>query len=283
MPYEYSDWTSVVSETTGTAYTRSASDVGTLSDATGRERGRTYQRYALTDNVTVENVVVRLVLADEELSDSILRELVAARTLTDAPFLEDYTEWERGRELADVEALADLISTLLLEASDWSDPATTRTFWLGVASIGATGSISVLIPTYGIASLAGSGSVSASSLLEISGVAVIEGTGALAGISLLVIPSSVSMAGTGALSASALVEVLGIAGLSGAGSVVALWVINGVASLSGSGSVVVVGILPTADTAAIKRMFAIGGTQERVSVVGSAKKRVTATGSEESV
>src|SRR3990172_5312627 len=113
MPYQYSNWTSVVSETTGTAYTRSASDVGTLSDATGRERGRINTRYALTDNVTVENVIVRLVLADEELSDSILRELVAARTLTHAPFLEDYTEWERGRELADVGGLSDLLELAL--------------------------------------------------------------------------------------------------------------------------------------------------------------------------
>ena len=123
MPYEYSDWTSVVSETTGTAYTRSASDVGTLSDATGRERGRIYQRYALTDNVTVENLVVRLVLADEELSDSILRELVAARTVNDAPFLEDYIERETGREFVSEEGLVDSLALAVDYARELTEDA----------------------------------------------------------------------------------------------------------------------------------------------------------------
>ena len=111
MAYQYSDWTSVVSETTGDAYTRTPTDVSTLGDniAKALDYGRTYQRFALHDLLVVGDQFIRFVLNDMGLFDSVVRAFTADRTMSDVETLADEIARERGRQFGDTTELSDTI------------------------------------------------------------------------------------------------------------------------------------------------------------------------------
>lgn len=104
-----SEWTSIVSETTGSEFDRTPSDVAALADATAKsgDYGRTYTRFALHDLIYAGDQIVRLVLNDMGIFDSMVRQFVAARDTNDVSGLADAITRERGRLHSDVLALAD--------------------------------------------------------------------------------------------------------------------------------------------------------------------------------